>query len=349
MKPAALIQSLRKGAKLKAGYLFLGAEPFYRNRCRQAVQAAALGEAPDETALVTIDLRERPLTALINEARTQSLFAADRLVIGRNAELALPRVVGAAAKAAAKPLREYFADPAPGTVILLEAVRYDAQDREERQKLERVGKFFADVPERIELEALTGAEAQYIGKVLAQRMGLSIAPPVLAELVEMLGADAFRLENELQKLALYAGKGSGITSDDLETLVPEARQSGLFEFSEALGARDRKRALGVLDTMSRAGMYWPMQLTLLASLLRQALAAKELGASGSRQIATALGAAGFRIWPSRAQQLEGVAARFGVGELRAALVAVFEADRGLRSSRPDDRIVMELLVMKLTR
>ena len=348
MKPGNLIRQLRKAGKPAPGYLFLGAEPFYRSRCRDAVRRAVLGANPDETAKVEIDLGEQTLNDLLEESRTLSLFETNRLVIGRNAEGALPRSASKAGRIAQRRLAEYFDDPVPGTTVLLEAVRYDSQDRSEKAKLKRVGGFFAAVPVRIDLDPLSVQEAHFIGKVLAGRMGLNIQPNVVAELVDMLGADAFRVENELEKLALFVGKDREVTSSDLELLVPEARQSGLFQFSEALAARDRTRALQVLDTMSRAGMYWPMQLNLIAGLFRQALAAKELGLRDARQIRSRLARHGLKVWPARSKQLAGIVSRFRDQELRDALIALFEADRGLRSSRPDDRVVVEMLVMKLT-
>ncbi len=349
MEPGDLILHLRKGGQPEAGYLFLGAEPFYRNRCAKALREAVLGADPDPSALVEVDLRERSLDALVEEARTQSLFSAVKLVVGRNAEQALPRTKGKTAQGAAQHLRDYFEAPVPGTVVILEAVRYDSQDREEKQKLQRVGKFFADVPVRIDLQALSVQRAQFVGRTLAKRMGLAIPEPILADLVEMLGADAFRIENELEKLALYAGQERPVSHEDLEALVPEAKQSGVFEFSQALAARDRTRAMDLLGTMAKAGVYWPLQLNLIAGLFRQALAAKELGLRDARQIGAQLGSRGIRIWPARARQVEGIVAKFGVDELRSALVALFEADRGLRTPRPDDRLVVEMLVMKLTR
>lgn len=349
LKPVDLIKSLRKGGQPAPGYLFLGAEPFYRSRCKLAVREAALGSEPDETAAVEVDLGERPLSDLIDEARTQSLFVSERLIVGRGAEHALPRTTGKAAMAQQQMVQDYFKDPEPGTVLVIEATRYDSRDRDEKRKIERVTKFFQSVPVHVELNALTPDQAQFVGKHLAKQLGVGIEPKVLASLVDMLGADAFRIENELQKLSLYAGKDATVTAADLDALVPEARQSGIFEFSQALAARDRARALLLLDTMSRAGMYWPLQLNLIAGLFRQALAAKELGLKGSRQIGSELKAFGLSVWPDRARQVEGIVSRFRLEELREALIAIYEADKRLRSAVPDDRVAVEMLVMQLTR
>ena len=349
MKPGDLIRRLRKRHEPAAGYLLLGAEPFYRSRCRQAIREAVLGPDPDVTAMVEIDLAKRPLRDLVEEASTMSLFAPNRLVVGRNAEGAVPKTAGRARDSARRSLAAYFNDPAPGTTVVLEAVRHDSHDRGSKEKLQRIGKFFDAVPVRIDLVALSVDEAHFVGRVLARRMGLRISEQAVSQLVEMLGADGFRIENELEKLLLFAGPDREVTRADLELLVPEARQSGLFQFSEALAARDRAGALRVLDTMAKSGMHWPLQLNLIAGLFRQALAAKELGLRNARQISGGLARTGSRVWPQRARQLAGIVSRFRESELRDALIALFEVDRGLRSSRPEDRMLMEMLVIRLTR
>ena len=349
MKPLSVIRQLRAGAAPAPGYLFLGAEPFYRSRCRKALVTAALGTEPDKTAIVEIDLAERPLSDLIEEAQTMSLFCSERVVIGRNAEHAVPTTSGAAAKQAKELVSDYFGDPSPGAVVLIEVTKFDSRERDEKRRLARAAEFFDAVPAKVMLDALTGAEAQNVGKHLAKQIGLNIPPDVLGNLVDMLGSDAYRIENELHKLELFAGGKRQVTRADLEELVPEARHSGVFEFSQALAAQDRERALALLDTMAKAGMYWPMQLNLIAGLFRQALAAKELGLHEARQITARFKAYGLNAWPDRARQLEGIVARFGRAELRDALVAIYEADRSIRSPSPDDRIAVQMLVMKLTR
>ncbi len=348
LKPADLIMSLRKGDRPASGYLLLGAEPFYRGRCWQALRQAAIGEDSDETAIEEVDLADRSLVELVDEARTLSLFASERVVIARNAEQVLPRLPSSQGRTAQKALADYFSDPTPGTVIVIEAVRYDSQDRDDKAKLERVRKYFAAVPVQVDLEVLSEADARYVAGVLARRLHLGFAKGVLSELVEMLSADAFRIETELEKLSVFVGSGREVTGADLELLVPEARQSGLFEFSQAVAERDRARALGLVDTLAKSGMHWPMQLNLIAGLFRHALAAKELGLRDARAIGSKLGSYGLRVWPARCRQIEGIVNRFERRELRNALIALFEADRHLRSSQPDQRLVVEMLVMELT-
>jgi DNA polymerase III delta subunit len=54
------------------------------------------------------------------------------------------------------------------------------------------------------------------------------------------------------------------------------------------------------------------------------------------------------MWGSRADQVYQTATKFTKPQLENALRLIFQADRGLRDARPDDRIVMERFVLELT-
>ena len=349
MKPKALLTQLEKG-RPAAGYLFLGNEMFFRDRCRQALIRAVLGEASGGgEGLIEFDLKEQPIETLLDEARTFSLFASARLIVAANAEAALPRRVtsrGDAPEAAG--LTAYFRDPTPGVTVVLECRRYDWNDREEKGKLERVAKFYSAVPQTVELAPLTASEALALSQRAAKHHNIEVAAELLAELVEMLGNDMARLSADLEKLALYLGSRRAVTRQDLEVLIPEARQSGVFELTDALARKDRSQALKLVDTLAKTGEYWPLQLSMLARLFRQALAAKEQGARAVPQITRLFQAQGAPMWPARARQILDVGQKFSRLELERALIALFHADRDLRRERPSDRIIIEQLVVEMT-
>lgn len=348
MKPKAFLRALQAGDPPAPGVLLLGPEIFFRDRCRKALKQAVLGDlAPDAEGLVDIDLKNQPIAHLLDETRSLSLFATSRLIVARNAEGALPKTRGKAAGEPAEALKAYFKDPTPGVTVVIECTRFDPSERDDKAKLERVAKMFAAVPQVVELDRLTPSAALKGCELLANKMELDIEHEALSELVGMLGADMARLENELEKLKLYRPDGP-VTRKDLEIMTPEARQSGAFELTDALARKDRSRALELIDTLSKSGAYWPMQITFLASLFRQALAVKELGGRNSRALAAELSRRGVRVWPSRAEQLAGMAAQFSRAGLREALVALFDADKDLRRERPDDRLILEQLVLRLT-
>jgi DNA polymerase-3 subunit delta len=348
LTPAQLLARLKKG-ELPPALLLLGPEAYQRRRIKESLTAGFA-----EGALAQLDLAEVSLAAILDDARALSLFASDRLIWVVNTEAALPRTKsgddddpdsGAGAGDAA-PLAAYLKDPTPGVVLVFEANRFDFEG-EDKRKQDRVRKFYAAIHEVVELRRFAAHEARAEAEALARRAGFSIDPAALDLLVEALGADIARIAVEVEKLALYAGTRT-ISTGDIPALVPDARATTIFALVNALGRRDRVRALELLDTLTREGIYLPLALTFLSTQFRLAVAAREAGLKSAGQIQAHFTRLGVPMWGSRADQVYQTVAKFGKPQLERAMKLISEADRGLRDARPDDRIVMEQFLLKLT-
>ena len=102
-----------------------------------------------------------------------------------------------------------------------------------------------------------------------------------------------------------------------------------------------------LDALVREGEYLPLALTFLATQFRMALVAREANLRGASQVQGHFQRAGVPMWGSRAEQVAQTAAKFSIDQLRRGLTLIFEADRDLRSARPDDRTIVENFVFRL--
>jgi DNA polymerase-3 subunit delta len=356
MTPAQVLARIKKGS-LPPALLLLGPEAYERRRLKEAMLAAV---PPD--AVTQHDLAEQSLTEVVDDARALSLFASERLIWVVNAEAALPkgRVVddsdegesaGAASSSSSSsageaPLAAYLKNPSPGVTLVFEAMRYDFEG-DDKRKQERVRKFYGAVQDVVELRRFTPQAARQETESLAGRAGFRLDAAALDLLVEALGADIARIAVEIEKLALYAGDRV-VGVDDISALVPDARSTTIFALVNALGRRDRTRSLEILDTLTREGEYLPLALAFLSTQFRMALVAREAGLKSAPQIQGYFQRLGVPMWGSRADQVYQTVARFGAAQLERAIKLIFEADRGLRDARPDDRIVMEQFVLKLT-
>ena len=352
MTPGQFISRVGK-RQLPAACLFLGPDAYQRRRCREALMAAALGDGGRENGLAEHDLAGTSLAAVIDDARALSLFASDRIILVYNAEAALPRVttagddVGDGGSAGAQILTDYMRDPSPGVVLVFDAPRFDFEG-DDKRKLDRVRKFYSAVRDVVEMRRADADEARAEAQSLAGRAGVSLDAEALDLLVESLGADLARIAVEIEKLALFSGGSRPATVDDVAALVPDARATTIFALVNALGRRDRTRALGLLDTLSREGEYLPLALAFLSTQFRLALAAREAGLRSPQQVQAHFTRLGMPMWGSRAEQVCQTLGRFSQAQLQRALKLIFETDKGLRSARPDDRVVMEQFVMRLT-
>jgi DNA polymerase-3 subunit delta len=350
MTPAQFLARVKR-SEIPPVCLFLGQEAYNRRRCREALIAAFPSVQSEH-----YDVAETSLAAIVDDARSMSLFASERLIFAIGAETAMPRASRSAASdddddegspsAAAggsEVLDTYVKSPTPGVTLIFEATRWDLEG-EDKTKTERARKFFAAIPDIVEFRRFTSDEARGELDRIARASNVKLEPAAAEALVEALGADVARIAVELEKLSLY---GKPITVEELPLLVPDARQSTIFALVNAVGRRDRIGAMKTLDALVREGEYLPLALTFLATQFRMALVAKEANLRGASQVQSHFQRAGVQMWGSRAEQVSQTAAKFSKEQLERGLTLLFETDRDLRSARPDDRTVVENFVVKL--
>lgn len=355
MSPEQFLARIAKQPPAPA-YLFLGQEGYQRKLCREALLARVLpGEAREE-GFTQVDLDESSLNEVLDDARSLSLFAAERLIWIASAELALPKRLTASAeetdedgKPVESSLAAYLKSPTPGTVLVFECSRYDFVG-DDKARLDRVEKYYAGIGEAatVEFRHFTPETSRHLAQDLARKAGLKIGGTELAALLEAIAGDAGRLASEIEKLALFVGSERAVTLDDLRMLVPNAAQATIFALVNALGKRDRKTALRSLDILVRDGEYLPLALTFLGTQFRLALAAKEARISNTQQAQTFFQRIGVRMWRDRAEQVMATASAFPRESLARAVELLYDTDKKFREGYKNDQLVMELLVLALT-
>jgi DNA polymerase-3 subunit delta len=349
MTPAQFLARVKKAAVPPAA-LLLGPEAYERRRIKDALLRTVPADAVSQH-----DLADLTLSEILDDARSLSLFASERLIWVVNAELALPRARASAeddeadsptaAAGDAAPLAAYLKDPTPGVTLIFEAIRHDFEG-EDKRKQDRVRKFYAAISDVVELQKYSPQEARSEAESLIRQAGFRMDPAALDLLIEALGAEIARVAVEIEKLSLFAGNRV-IGVDDIAALVPDARATTIFALVNALGRRDRARALGILDTLTREGEYLPLALAFLSTQFRTALVAREAGLKTSQQIQGHFSRLGVPMWGSRAEQVAQTVSKFNKTRMERALGLIYKADKGLRDARPDDRTVMETFIMEL--
>jgi DNA polymerase-3 subunit delta len=346
MTPAQFLGRVKRN-EVPAVTLFLGQESYNRRRCREALLAAAAASmvVPD-----TFDAGQTSLAAIIDDARAMSLFASERLLFVSNAEAAMPRTSrddddesGPSGSGDAALLAAYAKSPTPGVIMVFEATRWDFEG-EDKAKNDRARKYYGAIADAVEFRRFSADEARGELDRIARASNVKLDAAAAEALVEALGADVGRIAVELEKLSLY---GKPITAEDLPLLVPDARQSTIFALVNALGRRDRARSLDTLDALVREGEYLPLALTFLAGQFRMALVVKEANLRGPQQVQGHFQKVGVQMWGSRAEQVWSTSNKFSKEQLERGLTLIFEADRDLRSARPDDRTIIESFVVRL--
>lgn len=91
------------------------------------------------------------------------------------------------------------------------------------------------------------AQMEALARRALEERGRDIAPDALAELIERVGPNPRQLDNEIEKLTLYAGERTRITLDDVTAVCARNPMARAFALADALGERNLAAALRHLE------------------------------------------------------------------------------------------------------
>jgi len=351
--PAQRFVSEVKARKLRPAYVFVGDEVFFRDRCRDALLEHLVPAGLREFSVYDLDLAATDLAEILDRARTPSLMAPFQVFFIRNVRVLYGRGSHQEELAA---IERYVKDPNPDAVLIFIAdhisIPADVRKMElaDRDRYDRIRETLGEYCGMVELARVEEGEGMRWVTDTAAARGVKIDADAARELVDALGADLMLVSSELGKLILYVSEKRRITLADVETMVLAAKQRSLYELTDAISAKDRPRALGVLEAVLASGEGEDASIGLLymlARTFRQMLVILEKNVRDSRAIWQALWQ-GFRVPPFAAEDIIQQARRYkSRREITQAIRRIARADLELRSNPPSKRLVLERLVLDL--
>jgi DNA polymerase-3 subunit delta len=342
--------------KLRPAYVFIGDEVFFRDRCRAALLQHVISPDLREFSLHDLDLAEISMAEILDRAQTPSLMAPFQVFFIRGVKALYGR---GSHKDEFAGVEAYCKNPNPNALLIFVAdhlsITADARrmEMQDRDRYDRIRETLGECCGIVELARVDEGDGMrwVLEHAAAQEPPVKIEQDAARELVDALGADMMLVANELEKLMLFAGEKRQITLGDVETMVLAAKQRSLYELTDAISAKDRTRALSVLDALLATSDGEDAaigHLYMLAKTFRQMLVILEKNVRDSRAIWQALWQ-GFRVPPFAADDIIRQARRYkSRRELTQSLRLIARADLAIRSNPPSKRMVLEKLVLELS-
>src|SRR5215813_5537259 len=340
--------------KLRPAYVFVGDEAFFRKRFRDAILQHLVPAELRDFSIFEFDLAENDLAEVLDRARTPSLMAPFQVFFVRGVKNLFGRGSNEEKLSA---IEEYCRNPNPDALVIFVADhisipadvrKMEMQDKERYQRIRDTMGQYCGIIELARVEE--GEAVRWITDYCASQQ-VKIEADGARELVDALGGDMMMISNELEKLMLYVGEKKRITLGDVETMVLAAKQRSLYELTDAISAKERVRALEVLDAILASGDGEEAaigHIYMLAKTFRQMLVILERNVRDQRMLWAALWQ-GFRVPPFAADDIIKQARRYkSRRDLTRAIRLVAKADLALRSNPVSKRMVLEKLVMDLT-
>ncbi|HLF46718.1 MAG TPA: DNA polymerase III subunit delta [Chitinophagaceae bacterium] len=92
--------------------------------------------------------------------------------------------------------------------------------------------------------------------------GMEIKRKALMLLVDHIGNDLNRLENEVDKILVNLGKRKTITEEDIEQFIGISKEFNVFEFQNAIAVKDLSRCMRIIQYFEANPKAAPIQLIL---------------------------------------------------------------------------------------
>lgn len=234
-----------------------------------------------------------------------------------------------------------LSDPNPSTILIL---FYTAAlfDYKKDAKIKRVCAIIEKTGVVCEFALKDKATLRRAVNDRCKRAGVAIAPKLCDRLIEDCGSRFSVIMNEADKLIAYAGQGGEITPESMDMLGIPSVQNTAFDLSNAILKRDYNRAFTILDRL----FYLRQEPVMIMGALNMSFidlyrvkTAQASGCTGDDVIRDFHYRSKFRV-----QKLYRDSPGFSMEQIRACLESLEKADRLLKSSKMEGRLIMEQML-----
>jgi DNA polymerase-3 subunit delta len=265
-----------KAGNIKSIYFLMGEESYYIDKLSDYIEQNVLSE--DEKGFNQTVLYGRDVTIedIVSTAKRYPMMAERQVVIVKEAQ-DLSRTIDK--------LESYVENPMPSTVLVF-CYKYKTLDK--RKKMTKLLAKNGVVYESKKL--YENQVGEWIKRILSGK-SYSIEPKANAMLVEFLGTDLSKINNELEKLQIILPKGSTITPKHIEENIGFSKDFNIFELRKAIGDRNQLKAYTIADNFAQNPKDNPIVVTtsLVFSFFVQLLKYHGLKDKNPKNVAAALG------------------------------------------------------------
>lgn len=235
-----------KGGNIKPLYFLMGEEPYYIDKLSDYIEGKVLTEEEKGFNQTVLYGRDVTIEDIISTAKRYPMMAERQVVIVKEAQDLIRTI---------DKLESYAENPMATTVLVF-CYKYKTLDK--RKKLT---KLLAKSGVLYESKKLYENQVgDWIKRVLAGKK-YAIEPKATAMLVEFLGTDLSKINNELEKLQIILPVGSTISPKDIEENIGFSKDFNVFELRKALGERNQLKAYTIAENFAQNPKDNPMVVT----------------------------------------------------------------------------------------
>ncbi len=323
-----------KNKNLKPIYFLMGEEPYYIDKISDFIESSVLAEEERGFNQMVLYGRDIAIEDIVSNAKRYPMMAEHQVVIIKEAQ-DLSRTI--------EKLVSYAENPQPTTVLV---VNYKYKKIDKRKSLYKTLKKTGVVYESKKL--YENQVADWIRRVLSPK-NYSISPKAAQMLVEFLGTDLSKINNELEKLQIILPKETQISPEHIEENIGISKDYNNFELRKAIGEKNTIKAYQIINYFAENPKDNPMVVTvsLLFNFFSQLLHFHGLSDKSPRNVASAL-----KVNPYFVNEYIAAARHYPMRKVSAVVSILREFDvksKGVGANAvPQGDLLKELLVRILS-
>ena len=321
-----------KRGMYKPIYWLEGEEEYYINKLVDYAEHHLLPESERSFNLTVFYGRDADWTAVINACRRYPMFAERQVVLLKEAQQMRD----------IDKLEPYIQQPLQSTVLV---VSYKEKKIDGRSKLAKLLKEKAEV---LSTKKMYDNQLPEWTLDLVRSKGYTITQKGLQVLIDHLGNDLSRIDNEIEKILVNLGERKNINEDDIEKFVGISKEYNVFELQDALAKKDLGKALRIVQYFESNPKAAPIQLILpsLYGFFSKTYMLFGQSATDEKAIASSIGVNPFFV-----KDYMAAARNYSYAGVERALLLLHQYNLrslGVQSAPAEDASLMKELIVKMT-
>jgi DNA polymerase-3 subunit delta len=320
-----------KKKSFKPVYWLEGEEDYYIDKLMQEAEHSLLTEAESSFNLTVFYGREANWADVVNACMRYPMFADRQVVLLKEAQQMKDL----------EKLEHYIANPLSSTVFV---VGHKEKKVDGRSKL---AKLLKDKTELLQTKKMYDNQLPGWTEKLVASKGFQINQKALLLLVDHIGNDLSRIDNEIKKLLLNLGERKNITEDDIENYVGISKDFNVFELQDAIARKDLPKAIRIIQYFESNPKAAPIQMVLpaLYNFFSKVFQVFGVQSHDEKMIASSLGVSPFFV-----KDYLAAAQRFEYTGIERVLLLLHEYNLrsvGIHDSGTTDAALMKEMVVKM--
>ncbi|MFP5041865.1 DNA polymerase III subunit delta [Parasediminibacterium sp. JCM 36343] len=320
-----------KKKNFKPVYWLEGEEPYFIDEIVAYAEHKILSEAEAGFNLTVYYGKDANWADVLNSCKRYPMFAERQVVVLKEAQHMKD----------IERLESYINSPLGSTIFV---ISYKEKKLDARTKFAKTVKAKGELLSTKKLydSQLPGWAGQMI-----QMHGLGIDQKALLLLVDHIGNDLSRMQNEIEKLAVNLGSRKTITEDDIEKYIGVSKEFNVFELQEALAKKNLPKAIRINQYFAANPKSAPIQMVLpaLYNFFSKVYMAFGIQSNDEKEVASLLGVSPFFV-----KSYQEAARNYKQQGVEAILLLLHEYNLrgiGINDTGTEDADLMKELIVKM--